>query len=107
LNKGEFMSVKVAEMAEEPSAESAPEKTIATDKDICDQVMVLLGRPPNFHQCTAARVSDTNFRVNVWDKEEYSSGKITDSFFVKVNDEGKISSSSPDIKRRYPSITKA
>ena len=101
------MSVTEVTEKVEPIAESVPEKTIVSDKDICDQVMVLLGRPPNFHQCTAGRVNDTSFRVNVWDKEEYSSGKITDSFFVKVSDEGKISSSSPDIKRRYPSITKA
>lgn len=83
-----------------------PAPKAVTKEDVCDQVMAKLGKPPNFHRCTACHITKTcNYRVNVWNKGHMSSGLITDSFFVKVNDEGIVVS--PEIKRKYPSITKA
>jgi hypothetical protein len=84
----------------------APQKHKVTPDDVCEQVLAKLGKPPKFNKCTACHITGTcNYRVNVWNKGEMSSGLITDSFFVKVNDEGVIVS--PEIKRKYPSIHKA
>lgn len=65
---------------------------------VVDQVMQKLGEPPNFFRCTAQKVSEYAYRVNVWVKEGFS-GQVTESYFLKVDDEGVILS--PEINRKW------
>lgn len=62
----------------------------ATQDQVCDIVMGILGTPPNFCGCTATNVFGNFWRVNVraYESEKKNSTitpmKITDSFLVKV-----------------------
>ena len=101
--KGQPMNQTTEKKEAMPEQKETPRKV--TEEDVCKQVMEKLGKPPKFHRCVARKITGTDkYRVNVWDKGIMSSGHITDSFFVKMNDEGKIVS--PEIKRKYPSIHK-
>lgn len=76
-----------------------PAAPINFQKEIAEQVMTKLGKPENFYKCKVTQITPTEFRVNVWNKGSMGAGKITDSFFVRINKEGMIIS--PEIKKKY------
>tara|TARA_Y100000034_G_scaffold135296_1_gene206615 strand:- start:3019 stop:3420 length:402 start_codon:yes stop_codon:yes gene_type:complete len=100
-DKGHEMIQETEQTTEkQPEKPAVPVRKVDLCETICQEVMERLGKPPNFYRCTAKNITGTsNFRVNVWNSSTMGCGTITDSFFVKVNDEGVIVS--PEIKKKY------
>jgi len=96
-----------------------PQTTKSIEETICSQVLGMLGRPKRMFKITAINVGGSNYRVNAWCEtppkktvkncagavvqEECLIGGyiISDSFYVKVGDEGGIISSNPPIEKKY------
>ena len=82
-------------------------KTKLTGKALQDTIIAnllkALGKPENLFKVKALNVFDNRWRVDVWSKLGESAGivraLITDSFFLHVNDEGKILG--PAIEKKY------
>jgi hypothetical protein len=87
-------------------------KTALTKKEldsfVKEQVIVKLGNPPKLNFIKASNVFDNKWRVDVWcyfDSTETimstQSSKIKHSYFIDVNEHGKITNSSPEITKEY------
>jgi hypothetical protein len=71
-----------------------------------EQVISKLGRPDTLKFIKAANVFDNNWRVDVWCHFESEvamirPAKIKHSYFIRVNEHGKITNSDPEIKKEY------
>jgi hypothetical protein len=73
--------------------------------DLCDgirrQILAELGRPPEFLRLSVRRVTRENYRVNVVVGPDVSAARIAHSFFVAVDDLGKVMATTPKIARMY------
>jgi hypothetical protein len=67
---------------------------------VCDQVVAGLGKPPEFARCAASRIHTGTYRVNVWVRNNYTEA-LTDSFWIKVDENGRIVNSTPAIVKKY------
>ena len=65
------------------------------------QVLHALGEPRNLLKVQVRPLWDGYYRVNVLVGEDVTSARVTDSFFVTIDGEGKILTSSPKVVRRY------
>tara|TARA_R100000664_G_C2759622_1_gene149622 strand:+ start:1320 stop:1646 length:327 start_codon:yes stop_codon:yes gene_type:complete len=81
-----------------------PIKSKDIESLVKDQVMSILGKPEKFEFITAGNVFANNWRVNVWCKHDIEgllmasrSIRIEHSYFISVDNNGKIISSSPEI----------
>ncbi len=99
-------------MAKKPKSppSSAPheevEPAVASDAGrrealIRANVLKALGRPAKLFRVAVMPLWDNNYRVNVVTGEEFSSCQIPNSYFVRVDDDGTILGSTPDIKKQY------
>ena len=100
-----------------PRPPCCPPVQIPIDQKICDQVLQQIGRPPNLIKIDAINVFGQLWRVNVWchiQREVQDAGgmarglvkrlipdnTITHSFFIHVDDAGRILASYPPIPAR-------
>lgn len=67
---------------------------------ICEQVMAILGKPPEFSRCRASRIHAGTYRVNVWVRHEYTEA-LSASFWIKSDQDGQIMSSDPALAKKY------
>lgn len=85
------------------------EKPVNAHNPLRDKIVIsvlkALGTPPGYYQTKASNVFDNRWRVDVWATvQQANPGSIaitviTDSFFVIVNEDGKIMS--PVITQKY------
>ncbi len=68
---------------------------------IAKQVVQSLGLPPGLLKVQVRPVGADRYRVNVFVGKEAMSARITHSFFLVADSDGKILKSSPEIARRY------
>ncbi len=69
---------------------------------IGEQVIHLLGKPAGPHRVQVRKLWESFYRVNVLVGVDASSLRITNSFFLKVDGEGKIAESMPNIVKQKP-----
>lgn len=68
---------------------------------LCLCVLTALGRPENFFRISAVCVWEDHYRVNVQTGADAASARIAHSFFVAVDERGKVVESNPQIARLY------
>ena len=68
---------------------------------VCLSVMTALGRPADFFRISAVRVWEDRYRVNVQTGADPASVRVAHSFFVTVDERGKVIESNPQITRLY------
>tara|TARA_Y100000593_G_C4320080_1_gene343289 strand:+ start:6230 stop:6517 length:288 start_codon:yes stop_codon:yes gene_type:complete len=73
-----------------------------------EQVLNKLGKPDNLNFIRASNVFDNRWRVDVWCYHEVegclsktSSSRIEYSYFVRTDEEGKITNSDPEINKEF------
>jgi hypothetical protein len=66
-----------------------------------EQVMHTLGQPNDLHRIQVRPLWKHRYRVNVFVGPDAVSGKIANSYFVEVNNDGKIVAARPTITRQY------
>ena len=64
-------------------------------------VMRALGQPADFLRASARRVSPNTYRVNVFVGAHVASAKVAHSFFLEADDDGKVLSSNPPVRKMY------
>ena len=86
---------------DEPRAQ--PEKQAADQLVgvIEGHVLQALGRPQDLHRLQVRRVWGDNYRVNVFTGPDAASAKVAHSFFVVVDVDGNIKTSTPAIVHKY------
>jgi hypothetical protein len=87
-----------------PAATVAKKRDSAPDlsQAVANGVIRQLGTPVDFIRATAVNVYGNNYRVNVYQNAHVGltqEARITDSFFVEVNDKGELAEGT--IKRKY------
>lgn len=84
-----------------PDGEADREKGAAGRRltEIIRSVMEELGRPVGFLKATIRAVGDHNFRVNVLTGPDVASARIAHSFFVTADDAGRVTGSTPAIRK--------
>ncbi len=68
---------------------------------IGEQVVHLLGTPEDMLRVQVRGVGGDRYRVNVFVGKDATSGRIAHSFFLTVDGEGNILTSSPRVARVY------
>lgn len=68
---------------------------------LCLCVMAALGKPVDFLKISAISLWEGRYRVNVQTGADAASARITHSFFVVVDERGKVVESYPQITRQY------
>ena len=68
---------------------------------LCLSVLTALGRPENFFRISAVCVWEDHYRVNVQTGTDTASARVAHSFFVAVDERGKVVESNPRITRLY------
>ena len=87
------------------------EKKVDPVVKIRNQVLARLGKPSDLNECKVCPAG-YNWRVNIYRKcgaDGICGHKglvITDSFYIKTDDDGNITSTSPEIVRRYDGTLK-
>lgn len=66
-----------------------------------EQVIYILGTPDDLLRVQVRRLWKDNYRVNVLVGAYATAVRILDSYFVTVDDEGKIVESTPTLVNRY------
>lgn len=90
-------STKITQLADDP----IPIISTIKPDTILDNIFKILGKPPNLDlRCPsltrATPINQHEFRVNI-----YCDKRLTDTFFVKVNENGEIIKSDPILKKKY------
>jgi hypothetical protein len=65
------------------------------------QVLEILGQPGDMCRVQVRRLWDDHYRVNIFRGADVVSARILHSFFLRTDDDGKILSSTPKIKKTY------
>lgn len=60
-----------------------------------------LGEPAGMLKIRVHPVGSESFRVNVWAGESFTAARITDSFFVTADEQGNVTTCTPQIDRLY------
>jgi hypothetical protein len=68
---------------------------------VADGVMSALGRPPDFLRASARLVCAGRYRVNVFTGLHAGSARVSHSYFVEADGNGKVLASSPPLARAY------
>ena len=68
---------------------------------IVRSVMEVLGRPADFLRATVRPIAGHNYRVNVVTGLDVTSARIAHSFFVTADENGKLTGSTPAIRKCY------
>lgn len=66
-----------------------------------EQVLHTLGEPGALHKIQVRRLWDNHYRVNVLIGPDAATARISNSFFVEADGEGKIVKASPAITKQY------
>jgi hypothetical protein len=85
----------------ESENESSEQSAKRLASAICVQVMTALGRPRDFLRITSRQVTLNGYRVNVHTGPDVSSARISHSFFVTADAEGRVTTSAPTIVKQY------
>ena len=105
---------KMPKTAEKPVKEVVREEgpvpvSGISPRKVLDNVLRILGKPHNLCQISpnltrAAAVTANNFRVNIYTAEDrgyFTSNILSHTYFVKVGDDGRILTSTPEIIKHY------
>lgn len=92
------MAKSSADPKPEPASKDVGREQATT---LCLSVMTALGRPENFFRISAVCLWENHFRVNVQTGDDATSIRIAHSFFVAVDERGKVLESNPPITRLY------
>ena len=65
------------------------------------QVIRTLGTPADLHDVQVRQLWDDNYRVNILVGGDAASTRVAHSYFLVVDDAGKILACTPEITRRY------
>ena len=65
------------------------------------QVIRTLGTPADLHEVQVRQLWDDNYRVNILVGGDAASTRMAHSYFLVVDDAGKILACTPEITRRY------
>lgn len=68
---------------------------------IAKQVMQVLGEPCDLRRVQVQHLWANHYRVNVCVGADMASAKVAHSYFLSVDDDGAITSSTPTIGRHY------
>jgi len=79
----------------------ARQKRDTLNELIAKQVVQSLGSPTDLFNVQVRPLGGDRYRVNVFVGKYATTARITDSFFLSADDEGKIVTSSPEIARLY------
>lgn len=66
---------------------------------IVKQIVNKLGRPKNLIKFTVTNIAGNSFRVNAW--VDPNRPNISDSFFIRLSNDGNIETCEPNLIRRY------
>ena len=88
-------------LQKQPPADQKTQETGLLEAVIRDNVMFDLGQPDGLHRVQVKCVWGSHYRVNVFVGPDATSCKITHSYFLEADGNGKILSSSPAITRTY------
>lgn len=88
------------QQAEKPSQLKAQESGLL-EAVVGDSVIFNLGKPAGLHRMQVKCVWGDHYRVNIFVGDDFVTSKIAHSFFLKADENGKILSCSPPIKRMY------
>ena len=75
-------------------------KRDALDALLTEQVIHILGKPAGLHKVQVRRVGERGYRVNILIGPDAASVKVGQSYFLKVDGDGKIVESTPKITRQ-------
>jgi hypothetical protein len=92
---------KLPEVPPVEDAEHSEQTARRLTTAICRNVITALGRPKDLLRITARQVTSDGFRVNVLTGVDVASGRISHSFFVKADEQGKVTDSAPAILKQY------
>jgi hypothetical protein len=89
------------ESQSETDMDIAPQRRDMLNDLIRKQVVRSLGSPDDLLKVQVQPIGGDRYRVNVFVGKDYTSGRISDSFFLTTDEEGTILTSSPEIIRMY------
>jgi hypothetical protein len=90
--------------SKEPSDQTklaAHQQLEAFNESIAQQVLQVLGKPGNLIKVQIRAVADFHYRVNVLVGVDAASARVANSFFLVVDAEGSVISSTPKLGRQY------
>lgn len=73
----------------------------ALDSVISEQVIQALGAPCDLRNVQIRRLWADHYRVNVLVGSNASNVRVANSFFVTIDDDGKVVTSAPKITKQY------
>jgi hypothetical protein len=82
--------------------EPEPEEPRPHPGVIRDQVLHALGRPTDLYTVQVRRLWGEYYRVNVLVGPDAVSARIAHSYFLTVDDDGKVVASNPRVTREHP-----
>ena len=109
-DKGKKMETAVKEKpVKQRNDDTPPPVSTIESKVVLGNVLRQLGKPHNMCQISpsltrATPVTQSSFRVNIYtaeDRGHFTSQVLSHTFFVKVDENGKIVSSNPEIIKHY------
>jgi hypothetical protein len=68
---------------------------------IREQVIYLLGRPPDLFKVTARLLWGNCYRVNIFVGADAASVRVAHSYFLRMDSDGNITAPSPKITKEY------
>lgn len=91
--------LKMSPPEEETERKNEAARDLATR--IGRNVISVLGRPADFSRIVVVRLWDSTHRVNVLSGRDPTSTVIAHSYFVVVDDDGKVLQSTPPLAKMY------
>jgi len=88
-------------MAKENQSETEPVRDTSLNDLIGRQVIRSLGSPKDLLKVRVHPVGADRYRVNVVTGKDFATGRISSSYFLTADAEGRIVSSTPQIARLY------
>lgn len=89
-----------------PMKTSDKEKPVRFSKEVAEAVKAAIGKSPDFYRISAIHLFGSCYRVNVYRTLKGEWGmpdqvRITDSYFITTDEDGKIRVSSPALVKKY------
>ena len=85
----------------EPAKDKEPEKRAAQNDLIGEQVMRVLGAPVDLLKVQVKSIGGLRYRVNVLVGAHAGSARVSNSYFIVADDDGRLISATPAIKKQY------
>lgn len=68
---------------------------------ICRHVLAVLGRPKEFLRINVRHVTADGYRVNVLAGAELAFARVSHSYFIRADEDGRVTDSTPPIVKQY------